>query len=315
MIGQTLLQDGVISQSMLQAVLRHQDQGHQRFCSVAVQLGFLTEKQALHYLGAQASYPTVTTWELLRANELGSQISIEFAQQHKIIPFRRYHRSILVAMVEPENDSLRLIIEKEVGAIGRPILALEVAIDFALAHRTQPQDGKPNTPATHEVSPDPVRTDTDHIESVPSEIKRSADELIAIRRSREYLRHGIVKLRDRNIDAAIDALEQSVQLDPFHDRTQYYLGRAWVENDDIEAARIAFERAAALNPSEFSTLFALARCYELLDRPNDAIQTWRDALLRAPDHGVRQLIASKIEKLSPDKDNREEALGSIVSEE
>ena len=44
-------------------------------------------------------------------------------------------------------------------------------------------------------------------------------------------------------------------------------------------------------------------------------QTWRDALLRAPDHGVRQLIASKIEKLSPDKDNREEALGSVVSEE
>ena len=68
---------------MLHAILRHQAQGNQRFCSVAVQLGFLTEKQALHYLGAQSSYPTVTTWELLSANELGTQISIEFAQHHR----------------------------------------------------------------------------------------------------------------------------------------------------------------------------------------------------------------------------------------
>ena len=90
--------------------------------------------------------------------------------------------------------------KKESGAIVRPILALDVAIDFALAQFTSTLDGKSDTGGLHKVSLDFSRSDAEHIESAQ---QRSSGPLMISSRyvGQEYLRHGIAKLRDRNIDA------------------------------------------------------------------------------------------------------------------
>jgi tetratricopeptide (TPR) repeat protein len=92
-------------------------------------------------------------------------------------------------------------------------------------------------------------------------------------------------------DAAIAELEQSIGLAPNDSATQYLLGRSYSSkaygtpgaSDLLDKAIAHLRRATELRPDYVDALNELGTIYSMLERPVDAIESFRGALAIRPD--------------------------------
>lgn len=133
-LGDSLLENKLITPSQLQEALSIQQQTKQRLGKILVNLGYVTEQDILDVLEFQLGIPQVDlNLETLNPLLIES-VPEHLVRQHKVIPLKREGNELTVAMVDPLNvvavDDLRLATGLEV----KPALAGEKDIDSAIQH-------------------------------------------------------------------------------------------------------------------------------------------------------------------------------------
>jgi len=115
LLGNLLLEQGLITQEQLDLALAEQQRGtqHRRIGEILVGLRFLTEPNLLRALSTQLDCPLVDLIQEPPDSEAVEMVPSEFALRHQLIPLRRRNGHLSVAMADPIDvhaiDDMRLL--------------------------------------------------------------------------------------------------------------------------------------------------------------------------------------------------------------
>ena len=88
----------------------------------------------------------------------------------------------------------------------------------------------------------------------------------------------------RSVEAEVQ-LKKALSLEPDNAEVHRVWGRFFNSNERISEAEVAFKKAIELNPDAFRSLVSLGNLYLIdMDRPQDAIRSYRAALAIEPDY-------------------------------
>jgi DNA-binding response OmpR family regulator len=118
--------------------------------------------------------------------------------------------------------------------------------------------------------------------------RKAAQPVLA--RGRELLAAG-------KAEAAAEALQEAVRLDPFSAEGHYLLGKALRNRGDAFRAMTALERAVELQPGLFPALRSLAATYLDKGFRSKAAETLERAVHAAPDDATRDALRTELLKL------------------
>lgn len=132
LIGQLLINKGMITPEQLQEGLREQEKTCHFICTILVKLGFLTQEKVLTVLSEQLNIPYLN----LKGRDIHppviKKVPAKFASYYKIIPVEIDNNVLVIAMVDPLDirtlDDLRLLLGVEV----RGALSSETEIQEAI---------------------------------------------------------------------------------------------------------------------------------------------------------------------------------------
>lgn len=103
---------------------------------------------------------------------------------------------------------------------------------------------------------------------------------------------GQVYLNDNNFEAAINAYERVLELDPENEQARYIISHAYISAKQYEQAEVLLKQLIEENPENFQMLNNLAWLYATAENPrirdgNKAIELAQKAMVLAPnDHHV-----------------------------
>lgn len=121
LIGQMLVDEGIITQEQLELGLREQKKTGEFICSVLVKLGFAPEEQAFGVLSRQLNIPYVKLKDKDIDQLIINKVPAKFASHYKIIPVDFKDECLIVAMADPLDirtlDDIRLILGLEVKGV------------------------------------------------------------------------------------------------------------------------------------------------------------------------------------------------------
>ncbi|MEW6457495.1 MAG: ATPase, T2SS/T4P/T4SS family [Bacillota bacterium] len=132
LLGEILLEKGVITAEALQEALDLQKQTGERLGRVLVDLGYVSEHVLVEALAGQLGIRYVHLDGLALDPELVRSVPEKLIRRHKAVPLRRDGSRLRVAMSDPLNvtavDDLRLVSGCEID----PVLALESELDLVI---------------------------------------------------------------------------------------------------------------------------------------------------------------------------------------
>jgi type II secretion system protein E len=132
LIGQILIDEGLISSEQLEAGLREQKKSGELICTALVKLGFLSEAKALSVLSKQLNIPYLLLKDRDIEPLLIQKVPAKFASHYKIIPVEFSDNCLTIAMADPLDirtlDDIRLLLGIEV----KGVLASEREIQDAI---------------------------------------------------------------------------------------------------------------------------------------------------------------------------------------
>lgn len=121
LIGQLLVQEGVITPDQLEEGLRAQKEGGGFLCTTIVKLGFASEDKVFSILSRQLRIPYVHPKDRDIPPDVIQKVSAKFASHYKIIPLEIRGPTLIVAMADPLDvrtlDDLRLLLDIEVKGV------------------------------------------------------------------------------------------------------------------------------------------------------------------------------------------------------
>ncbi|MDO8662636.1 MAG: ATPase, T2SS/T4P/T4SS family [Candidatus Omnitrophota bacterium] len=128
LIGQILIDQGVITPEQLEKALFEQKNSGGPICTTLVKLGFTSEEKAFTLLARQLNIPYVRLKNKEINPETIQKVTAKFASHYKIIPIELQDKTLVIAMADPLDirtlDDLRLLLGLEV----RGVLASEIEI-------------------------------------------------------------------------------------------------------------------------------------------------------------------------------------------
>jgi len=132
LIGQLLVEQGVITQEQLDTGLREQKKTGDFICSTLIRLGFATEEQILGALSRHLNIPYIKLKDKDIDPLIINKVPAKFASHYKIIPVDFQNDRLLIAMTDPLDirtlDDIRMILGVEVkGALASEKDILEAA--------------------------------------------------------------------------------------------------------------------------------------------------------------------------------------------
>lgn len=137
MLGQVLLEAGLINEHQLRAALGEQKKVGRLFGRTLVMMGFINEEDMVRGLSAQLKIPAVhLDPEGLRLNPTAKMLSLDFCRQNTCIPFQYTQQGnfLDVAFADPTHgeaiDEIRVRYKCNV----RPFLAGPTAIEEAVRY-------------------------------------------------------------------------------------------------------------------------------------------------------------------------------------
>jgi type II secretion system protein E len=120
LIGQMLIDAGVITQEQLEAGLKTQKKPGSFICTTLVKLGLVKEEEAFPVLSKQLNIPYVNLKELEISPELINKVPAKFASHYKFIPIALKENKLTIAVTDPLDtrllDDIRLLLNLEVQA-------------------------------------------------------------------------------------------------------------------------------------------------------------------------------------------------------
>ncbi|MGD6832047.1 GspE/PulE family protein [Sutcliffiella halmapala] len=110
-LGDLLVEAGIITESQLKSALKEKTR-EQKLGDVLLQKGFITEQQLIEVLEFQLGIPHVSLFRYPFDEKLMHIVSKEFAKRNILIPLKKEHDRLYVAMSDPMDffamDDLRL---------------------------------------------------------------------------------------------------------------------------------------------------------------------------------------------------------------
>lgn len=102
LLGQVLLNAGIISDTDLKTVLDIQKTDNRRLGDILLQKGYLTERELTEGVSRQMKLPTVLLSEFSPAQELLELVPVDFALKHQILPIEESrYGDLILAVSEP----------------------------------------------------------------------------------------------------------------------------------------------------------------------------------------------------------------------
>ncbi len=123
LIGQALLEKGLITQAQLDEALKVQKNTTEQLGRILVDLGHLTERDVLRAHAEQLGIPFLELGQISVDEDVAKAIPQSVVQRYNAVPIRRSGNRLTVAMTDPQNvfalDDIRLITGYEID----PMLA------------------------------------------------------------------------------------------------------------------------------------------------------------------------------------------------
>ncbi|MDD5652822.1 MAG: ATPase, T2SS/T4P/T4SS family [Candidatus Omnitrophica bacterium] len=132
LIGQILIDEGVITSEQLEIGLKEQRNSGHFICRTLVELGFAKEERLFEILSHQLNIPYIKLKNKDIEDLIIQKVPAKFASHYKIIPLEFKDNSLIIAMTDPLDvrtlDDLRLLLGLEV----KGVLASESDIQDAI---------------------------------------------------------------------------------------------------------------------------------------------------------------------------------------
>ncbi|MFH1458500.1 MAG: ATPase, T2SS/T4P/T4SS family [Candidatus Omnitrophota bacterium] len=132
LIGQMLVQEGVITPEQLELVLKEQHKTGELLCSSIAKLGIVPEEKIFNILSRQLNIPYVKLKDKAIEPSVIEKVPAKFASHYKIIPLEFKNDTLTLVMRDPLDirtlDDLRLLLNSEI----KGVLASESEIDDAI---------------------------------------------------------------------------------------------------------------------------------------------------------------------------------------
>ncbi|MGI6604219.1 MAG: GspE/PulE family protein [bacterium] len=133
-LGNTLVQQGLITEEQLGQALKQQRQSGERTEQILVSLGFVTSEQVTSVLNSTLGTPYISLADFIPQEEALASVPGTLARRHNVLPIRVDRNNLLVAMSNPLNvlaiDEVRLASGYDV----RVVVATEEEIAPEIRH-------------------------------------------------------------------------------------------------------------------------------------------------------------------------------------
>ncbi|MFA6349348.1 MAG: ATPase, T2SS/T4P/T4SS family [Candidatus Omnitrophota bacterium] len=121
LIGQMLINEGLISPEQLDAGLKEQKKTGDFICVILARLKFASEDKLYSALSRQLNIPYVRLISLNIAPEIIRKVPAKYASHYKVIPIEFINNTLTIAMTDPLDvrtlDDVRLLLGVEVKAV------------------------------------------------------------------------------------------------------------------------------------------------------------------------------------------------------
>ncbi len=121
LIGQKLIDEGLITAEQLESGLREQKKTGDFICTTLLKLGFASEEKLFGVLSRQLGIPYLKLKNVVIDPEVIKKVSAKFTSHYKIIPLELRDNTLLVAMTDPLDvrilDDMRLLLGFEVKGV------------------------------------------------------------------------------------------------------------------------------------------------------------------------------------------------------
>lgn len=132
LIGQMLIDEGLITSEQLEVGLREQNKTGDFICTTLIKLGFISEEKAFGKLSRQLGIPYVKLKDKHIEPSVIKKVPAKFASHYKILPIEFKDKHLIIAMTDPLDiralDDIKLLLGVEV----RAVLASELEIEEAI---------------------------------------------------------------------------------------------------------------------------------------------------------------------------------------
>lgn len=132
LMGQILVEVGIISQEQLDVALEEQKECNEKLGRILVRKGFLTEQQLLETLEFTLGIPHVQLSKINIDPEAIKLLPPQLIRSHRILPIIKKRNTLTLAMVDPLNHQVVDDVRMSTGLDVIPVLASEKDIDTAI---------------------------------------------------------------------------------------------------------------------------------------------------------------------------------------
>ncbi|GAB4535870.1 MAG: hypothetical protein Fur0020_03500 [Thermodesulfovibrionia bacterium] len=132
LLGEILLEQGLITAEQLKRALKSQIQAFDRLGSVLVELGYLDNESLLNILSKQHSVPSVDLFKVDIPVDVLNLISYEKVKSFKVLPIKRENNILHLAMVDANDLSAIQDVEFATGLRAKPYVTPAYQIESAI---------------------------------------------------------------------------------------------------------------------------------------------------------------------------------------
>ena len=197
-LGDILVESAIITADQLKHVLNIQKTSSKKVGEILIQEGFITEDEIIEVLEFQLGIPHVNLDLFYIDPQIPKLINENLARRHVLIPIKKDHGKIVVAMADPLNIFAKDDVQITTGFVVQPVIATTKQINIAIEqfYNTQRAD---NAVAEFRLK---------YGEDITEEDVESLDDISNA---------PIVKLLNSIISSAVKARASDIHIEPFEE--------------------------------------------------------------------------------------------------
>ncbi len=131
-IGDLLVQQGLISPEQLRDALRTQGQKGGKLGSILVELGYISAKNLLEFLGKQHGVPGADLFQVTACKDFTSVVPRRIISKYRVLPLSVEGSTIQLAMENPNDFAAIHEVEFLTGRRVQPVVVASYQMDLAL---------------------------------------------------------------------------------------------------------------------------------------------------------------------------------------
>ncbi len=135
MIGNILMEAGLINGDQLKMALQKQSVTGKRIGSILVETGLVSEENMVGALSKQLGFPSIDLRKIKISDEMLGMFPPDFLIKYQVVPLEKNRNSLKIAMTNPLDNPTINDIEFMTGCAVKPVIAFSSAIDRFMKKR------------------------------------------------------------------------------------------------------------------------------------------------------------------------------------